>query len=84
MNQKLLLECSIDILEHSVGVKIYKNGDNVYSFELSDYFQDESQGSVYCPGDGSVDWSLEGLLFKLNMYKNQVRKIAKIEHNNSF
>ena len=84
MNQQLLLECSIDILEHSVGVKIYKNDDNVYSFELSDYFQDESQMSVYRPGGGSLDGSLEGLLSKLNRYKNQVRKIVKIEHNDLF
>lgn len=84
MNEKLLFECSIDILEHNVGVKIYKDDDGIYSFTLSDYFQNDCQGDVYEPGSGSLSDSLEGLLFKINLYKNQVHKIVKIEHNNSF
>ena len=83
MNKQLLFECSIEILGHNVGVKIYKE-ENFFSFELSDYFQDESQGDIYKPGSGALSDSLEGLLFKINSYKNQVRKIIKIEHNHLF
>lgn len=83
MNEKLLFECFIDILGHNVGVKIYMDED-IYSFTLSDYFQDESQMDVYRPGSGSLDGSLDGLLFKINAYKNQICKIVKIEHNDSF
>ena len=83
MDEKLLFECFIDILGHNVGVKIYK-GEYTYSFTLSDYFQDESQMGVYRPGSGSLAGSLDKLLFKINTYKNQIRKIVKIEHNDSF
>ncbi|HBO27779.1 hypothetical protein [Culturomica sp.] len=83
MNEKLLFECFIDILGHNVGVKIYKDED-IYSFTLSDYFQDESQMDVYRPGSGSFAGSLDGLFFKINAYKNQIRKIVKIEHNDLF
>ena len=85
MNKKLLFECSIDILGNNVGVKIYKDEDkDNFSFELSKYFQDESQSNVYKPGSGAFSDSLEGLLFKINLYKNQVHKIINVEQNHSF
>lgn len=82
--KKLVFECTIDILDYSVGIKIYEDGGR-YSFAQSLYLQEkEDLMGVYKPGDGSVDKDLDGLLYKINILKNRYTEIVKTEVNPNF
>lgn len=80
----LLSEEQIDVNGEHVGVKIYKSGDGYYYFTLSHYYQNKDQIDPYIPGSGAIDTTLEGLRFKLNLYKSQVDKDARKVENKRF
>lgn len=82
MSQQLL-ECSIDILGESVGVKIFKNEEN-YTFELSKYLQNKDQMGPYKPGSGAVDLDLDGLLRKLDIFQKSYTNIIGSEINPNY
>ena len=84
MQSILLFECSIMIQTHVVGVKIYKDGPTNYSFTLSPYFQEDGEIAPYIPGSGSIDTSVEGILFKINLYKKRFNNIKCKVSNSSF
>lgn len=67
-----------------VGVKIYKNEDGFYTFELSHYFQNDYQMAPYRPGSGAISDSMKSLLFKLDMYFEQIEPNAKAFKNTDF
>ena len=85
MNE-LVFECTIDILGNSIGIKIYREeSSGYYSFTQSHYLQDKTDlAGVYKPGHGSVDTTLEGLIFCINLFKKRYSEIIKIEPNPSF
>ena len=81
MKRTLLLTCSIQVLDESIGIKIFKNEDEDgfvnYTFTQSHFLQDESHGAPYRPGSGAIAPDLEHLLYRIeNVYKQQFRKIV--------
>lgn len=87
--KRLILDCSVSIVGNQVGVKIYHEKDEfdikeTYSFELSDYLREKGDMDVYRPGSGCVDTTLEGCIYKLNIYKNRFKNVDKIENNPNF
>ena len=87
MKHTLYFQCTVKIASHPTGVKIYKNEDDgfiTWSFELSHYYRDAADGTVYHPGSGSVDTTLEGLVFKLNLYAERFHQIVEVEQNSNF
>jgi hypothetical protein len=87
MSKTLLFEGFIDILGNQVGIKIYKEEDGeyvMYSFTQSVYLQNEGEIAPYHPGSGSMSDSLDGILNKINIYKNRFRKVVKTETNPNF
>ena len=82
MEKILLIEFNINILGKDIGVKIFK--DNNYTYELSEFLKNEDDMDVYKPGSASIDKDLEGLLAKLNFYKNRFSKIIKSESNPNY
>lgn len=85
MNE-LVFECTIDILGNSIGIKIYREeSSGYYSFTQSHYLQDKTDlAGLYKPDHGAKDTTLEGLIGKINLFKNRHSKIIKIEPNPSF
>jgi len=80
MSKKLLFICTIQVLNESIDIKIFKNEDEDgfvnYTFTQSHFLQDESHGEPYRPGSGAIDTDLEHLLFKIeNVYKAQFHNI---------
>ena len=80
----LEMEEQVEINGEQVGVRFYKSGDGYYYFILSHYFQNKDQIDPYIPGSGAIDTTLEGLRYKLNLYKNQVQTDARKVENKSF
>lgn len=79
-----IAEEKIEINGEPVGVKFYKTGDGYYFFTLSHYFQNKDQMDPYIPGSGAIDGSMEGLRFKLNLYKKQVQPDARKVENKRY
>lgn len=80
MKKSIILSCTIQVLDESIGIKILKNEDEDgfvnYTFTQSHFLQDESHGEPYRPGNGAIDIDLEHLLFKIeNVYKSQFHNI---------
>ncbi len=89
MSKKLLLNCTIQVQDESIDIKIFKNEDEDgfvnYTFTQSHFLQDENHAAPYRPGSGAVDTTLEGLLYKIeNVYKNQFRVIINKVVNPDF
>ena len=87
METKLLFDGFIDILDKRVGIKIYKEEDEghiTFSFSQSHYLQDKNDMMPYHPGSGGIDGTLEGLLNKINGYKQRFHKVVKTEDNPDF
>lgn len=80
----LELEEQIVINGEKIGVKIYKSIDGFFYFTLSHYFQNKDQMDPYIPGSGAIDNTIEGLRYKLNLYKNQVQPDARKVENKRF
>lgn len=78
MNKQLLLECSINIAGKDFGLKIFK--DDYFTFELSEYLQNEDDMDLYRVGSNK-DGDLEGLLRKLNLFRNRYTNIIHTESN---
>lgn len=83
-----IFKCTKEILDRTVDVKIYKVGveDGLidgYSFCLSHYFKSSSDMDVY-RNPSCISETLEGCLFKLNMYINRFKDIAEVEENENF
>ncbi|MBO7598304.1 MAG: hypothetical protein J6T70_14795 [Bacteroidales bacterium] len=87
MKTTLLFNGFIDILGKQVGIKIYKEEDEgfvMYSFAQSIYLQNDGEIAPYHPGSGSMADSLEGILSKIELYKQYFRKIINTEVNPDF
>ena len=86
MMDELVFECTIDILGNPIRIKIYREGGSgYYSFTQSHYLQDETDlEGVYKPNHGAVDTTLEGLISKINRFKNRYSKITQIGPNPLF
>ena len=80
----LITEEQMEVNGENIGVKIYQSNDGFFYFTLSHYFQNKDQMDPYIPGSGAIDNTIEGLRFKLKLYKNQIQADARKVKNQRF
>ncbi len=87
MKKTVLFEGKTTMAGMDVALKIYRVEDDEQSYYEWDYnpylLVDESQIDVH-NGEIKRGKTLEELLFRINSYKNEIRKIKEIRPNKSF
>lgn len=86
MRKTLLFEGKTTMGGRDVDIKIYRveNGDSkYYEWDYSPYLVDESQMDVH-RGEINLGKDLEEILFRVNLYKNEIRKIKVVKENPNF
>lgn len=83
---ELILEKENTVLINgrNVGVKIYKGTGDVYTYELSHYYQNPDQMDLYIPGDEANGKDLVELQSRLDCYVKQVKPDAREVVNKDF
>ena len=71
-----------------VDLKIYRVDDEegkfcYYEWDYNPHLVDEDQADVHIGGINMAE-TLEDLLFRINMYKDEIRKIKKVVSNTEF
>lgn len=71
-----------------VDLRIYRNDDEqgifkYYEWDYNPHLVDESQVDVHI-GEINLGHTLEEILFRINMYKDEIRKIKVIKPNPDF
>lgn len=88
MRKIVLFEGKTTMGGMDVDLKIYRVEDNkkeflYYEWDYNPYLVDENQADVHRGGINMAD-TLEDLLFRINMYKDEIRKIKKVVPNPNF
>lgn len=84
LDQVLLEHRQVMVNNLMIGVKIYRDGDGIYSFDLSHYFKNSYQMDYYRPGSGSLAFSRAEIERKLRLYIAQVEPDAVYQRNDDF
>lgn len=85
-NTILLFEGKTTMGGRDVDIKIYRIEDGetkYYEWDYNPYLVDESQMDVH-RGEINIGKELEEILFHINSYKNDIRKIKKVIDNPDF
>lgn len=86
MKKILLFEGKTTMGGRDVDIKIYRVEDvdsTYYDWDYNPYLIDESQMDVH-HGEINKGKDLEEILFHINMYKNEIRKIKEVKDNPNF
>lgn len=86
MKKILLFEGTTTMGGRDVDIKIYRveDGDSTYyEWDYNPYLVDESQMDVHC-GEITKGKDLEEILFRINTYKKEIRKIKEVKNNPNF
>lgn len=86
MNKVLLFEGKTTFGSQDVDLKIYRIDDEdgkYYEWDYNPYVVDESQADVH-KGQINRAQDLETLLFRINEYKGEIRKIKEVKINVNF
>ena len=86
MENYLLFEGKITMAGTDVDIKIYRvedNGLTYYRWDYNPYLVDVNQIDVH---NGAINFgnSLEEILYRINMYNNEIKEIKKIVPNPNF
>lgn len=86
MNKVLIFEGKTTFCGQDVDLKIYRiedEDDKYYEWDYNPYVVDENQADVHKGGiNRALD--LDTLLFSINEYKNEIRKIKEVKPNINF
>ena len=71
-----------------VDLRIYRNDDEqgffkYYEWDYNPHLVDEDQADVHI-GEINLGQTLEEILFRIKMYKNEIRKIKAVKPNTDF
>ena len=83
MNKVLIFEGKTNFGGQDVDLKIYRIEDEdgkYYEWDYNPYVVDEHQADVH-KGQINRGQDLETLLFRINEYKNEIRKIKEVKIN---
>lgn len=83
MSKTVLFEGKTTMGGRDVDIKIYRveDGDlKYYEWDYNPYLVDESQMDVH-RGEINRGKDLEEILFRINSYKNEIRKIKEVKEN---
>lgn len=86
MKEILLFEGKTTMGGRDVDIKIYRveDGDSTYyEWDYNPYLVDESQMDVH-RGEINKGKDLEEIFFRINTYKNEIRKIKEDKENPKF
>lgn len=86
MKKILLFEGTTTMGGRDVDIKIFRveDGDSTYyEWDYNPYLVDESQMDVH-RGEITKGKDLEEILFRINMYKKEIRKIKEVKYNPNF
>ena len=86
MKKTLLFEGKTAMGGRDVDIKIFRveDGDSkYYEWDYNPYLVDESQMDVH-RGGINMGNDLEEILFRINEYKNEMRKIKEVKENPNF
>ena len=86
MEKQLLFEGKTTMGGLDVDIKIYKvidNDMNYYEWDYNPHLVDESQIDVHI-GQINRGEDLETLLYRINSYKKEIRKIKTVKQNPNF
>jgi hypothetical protein len=86
MKKILLFEGKTTMGGRDVDIKIYRVEDNnskYYEWDYNPYLVDESQMDVHL-GEIKIGKDLEEIMFRINSYKNEIRKIKDVKENPNF
>lgn len=88
MKKIVLFEGKTTMGGMDVDLKIYRVDDEegkfcYYEWDYNPHLVDEDQADVHIGGINMAE-TLEDLLFRINMYKDEIRKIKKVVSNTEF
>jgi hypothetical protein len=86
MKKILLFEGKTTMGGRDVAIKIYRVEDvdsTYYEWDYNPYLVDESQMDVHL-GEIKIGKDLEEIMFRINSYKNEIRKIKDVKENPNF
>lgn len=86
MEKIVLFEGKTTFGDKEVDIKIYRVIDGefkYYAWDYNPYVVDESQADVHI-GEINLGKDLETILFRINSYKLEIRKIKAIKNNPDF
>lgn len=86
MSKTLIFEGKTAMGGRDVDIKIYRveEGDSkYYEWDYNPYLVDESQMDVH-HGEINMGRDLEEILYRINSYKNEIRKIKEVKENPDF
>lgn len=87
MGKTVLFEGKTTMGGMDVNLKIYRVDEegipSYYSWDYNPHLVDENQADVHI-GEINLGHTLEEILFRINMYKEEIRKIKEIKPNPDF
>lgn len=86
MSRVVLFEGKTAMGGRDVEIKIYRiedNGVKYYEWDYNPHLVDKDQADVHL-GEINIGSDLETILFRINMYKDEIREIKAVKPNPNF